>query len=232
MGSTDGSEEAKARGKDAAARGNQSVGEEIANSITHGIGAALGVAALALLVVFGSIRGDAWRIVGFSIYGATLIVLYISSALYHALTAPRAKRVFWALDHSSIYLLIAGTYTPVILATMRDAWGWTIFGLIWAMAAGGIVFRIFASGKLKLISVLLYVAMGWLAIIAIEPMVRMLPAGLIAWLLVGGACYTLGVAFYLWKRLPFGHAVWHLFVLAGSISHFFGMMLYLVPRNA
>lgn len=205
----------------------QSLGEEIANSITHGIGAALSIAALVLLVVFASKYGDPWRIVSFSIYGSTLIILYTSSTLYHSLTNVRVKRFFKILDHSSIYLLIAGTYTPITLVSMRSPWGWTIFGLIWAMAIGGIVAKIFLIDKYKIVSALLYVAMGWLVVIAYKPMLQMVPQGLIIWLLIGGICYTFGLIFYAIKKVPYFHFIWHLFVLAGSITHFFGILLHL-----
>ncbi len=205
----------------------QSLGEEIANSITHGIGALLSIAALVLLVVFASKYGDPWRIVSFSIYGSTLIILYLSSTLYHSLTNVRAKRFFKILDHSSIYLLIAGTYTPITLVSMRSPWGWTIFGLIWSMAIGGIIAKIFLIDRYKVVSALLYVAMGWLVVIAYKPMLQMVPQGLIVWLLIGGICYTFGLIFYAIKKVPYFHFIWHLFVLAGSITHFFGILLHL-----
>jgi hemolysin III len=208
-------------------RREQTLGEEIANSITHGIGAALGIAALVLLVVFSAKYGDAWRVVSFSIYGATLIILYLASTLYHSMPPGRVKKFFRIFDHVSIYLLIAGTYTPVALVSMRGGWGWTLFGLIWAMAIGGIVSRFFLMDRFKALSLIFYVAMGWLAIIAIKPMLTMGPRGLFLWILIGGVSYTLGVVFYLMKRMPFHHAVWHLFVLGGSICHFFGMLLHL-----
>ena len=209
----------------------QSLGEEIANSITHGIGAALSIAALVLLVVFASKYGDIWRIVSFSIYGFTLFFLYLSSTLYHSFTNKRVKRFFRILDHSSIYLLIAGTYTPVTLVSMRGPWGWTIFGLIWAMAIGGIIAKIFLIEKYKIVSVLLYVAMGWLIIIAFKPMLQMVPKGLIIWLFIGGLCYTLGLIFYACKKVPYFHFIWHLFVLGGSIAHFFGILFHLALKT-
>jgi len=206
----------------------QSLGEEIANSVTHGIGAALSVAALVLLVVFASLYGDVWRIVSFSIYGATLFILYLSSTLYHSFTNHKVKNFFNILDHSSIYLLIAGTYTPITLVPLRGPWGWTLFGLIWAMAIGGIITKIFIIGRYKMLSVAFYVVMGWLALIAIKPMLEMVPRGLLIWLLIGGICYTFGVIFYARKKVPYFHFIWHLFVLGGSISHFFGILFYLV----
>ena len=211
-------------------RRQQSLGEEIANSITHGIGAALSLAALVLLVVFASLYGDTWRVVSFSIYGTSLFLLYLASTLYHSFTNKRVKSFFKILDHSSIYLLIAGTYTPVALVPMRGPWGWTIFGLIWAMAIGGIIIKVFMMGKYKIFAVFFYVAMGWLIIIAIKPMLQMVPRGLIIWLVIGGLCYTFGLIFYTCKKIPYFHFIWHLFVLAGSISHFFGMLLYLTEK--
>ena len=208
----------------------QSIGEEIANSVTHGIGAALSLAALVLLIVFSSLYGDAWRIVSFSIYGTTLFFLYLASTLYHSFTNPRVKRFFRILDHSSIYLLIAGTYTPVALVSLRGPWGWTIFGLIWAMAIGGIIAKIFLLGKLKIFSVVLYIAMGWLIVIAIKPMLLAVPRGFIVWLVIGGVSYTVGIIFYAINKVPYFHAIWHLFVLGGSIAHFFGMLFYLTTK--
>ena len=205
----------------------QTSGEEIANSITHSIGAGLSIAALVILVVLASRRGDAWRIVSFSIYGITLFLLYLASTLYHGFVNPKIKNVFRILDHSAIYLLIAGTYTPVTLTLMRGAWGWTLFGLAWAMAIGGIIITALLLDKLKALLVLSYVIMGSLVIIAIKPMIQMLPRGMIIWLFIGGACYILGIIFYLWKRLPYHHPIWHLFVLGGSISHFLGILFYL-----
>jgi len=205
----------------------QTLGEEIANSITHGIGAALSIAALVILVVLASKRGDVWRIVSFSVYGTTLFLLYLSSTLYHSFVNPRVKYIFRIIDHSAIYLLIAGTYTPITLTLMRGPWGWTLFGLAWAMAIGGIILTALLLDKLKTLLVLTYVIMGLLAVIAIKPMLQMLPRGMIAWFFIGGACYLLGIIFYLWKRLPYHHPIWHLFVLAGSIFHYLGIVFYL-----
>ena len=207
----------------------QSLGEEIANSITHGIGAALATAALTILVVFAALKGDAWRVVSFAIYGTSLVLMYTSSTLYHAFTNKKAKRYFRIMDHSSIFLLIAGTYTPITLLPLRDTdWGWTIFGLIWGMAILGILFKFMFYGKLEKLSVAFYVLMGWLAIVAIKPMLANLSTGLLIWIAMGGLSYTLGIIFYAWTKLPYSHSIWHLFVLGGSISHFFGILLYLV----
>ncbi|MBW6514824.1 MAG: hemolysin III family protein [Candidatus Syntrophosphaera sp.] len=202
----------------------QSLGEEIANSITHGTGVGLSIAALVILVVFAARQSDAWKIVSFSIYGATLITLYLASTLYHAFPQTRVKRFFRILDHCSIFLLIAGTYTPVTIGVMRGAWGWTMFGVIWALAIAGINLKIFTIGRLKKLSVLIYILMGWMALIAIKPLREQMTPAFLIWLAAGGACYTLGVVFYAYKKMPYHHSVWHLFVLAGSICHFFAML--------
>lgn len=203
---------------------HQTLGEEIANSITHGTGVGLSIAALVILVVFAAKQSDAWKVVSFSIYGATLITLYLASTLYHAFPQPTVKRFFRILDHCSIFLLIAGTYTPVTIGTLRGPWGWTLFGITWVLAIGGINLKIFALGKFKVLSLLIYVGMGWMALIAIKPLMRQMPASFLMWLLIGGLCYTLGIIFFVMKKLPYHHSVWHLFVLGGSISHFFGML--------
>jgi len=205
--------------------GPYTTGEEIANSVTHGVGAALAVAALVVLVVLAARRGDAWRVVSFSVYGATLILLYLASTLYHAFPWPRVKRLFKIFDHTSIYLLIAGTYTPVCLVALRGAWGWTLFGLIWAMAVGGILFKVFLIGRARILSVVFYIGMGWLAVIAVKPMWTLMPKASIAWIFAGGAFYTLGIVFYAMKKVRYHHAVWHGFVLCGSVAHFFGMLV-------
>ncbi len=204
-----------------------SLGEEIANSITHGIGAALSIAALVLLVVFAALRGDAWRVVGFSIFGSSLFILYLTSTLYHSFTNRRVKRFFRVLDHSMVFILIAGSYTPLTLTVLRGPWGWTLFGLIWGLAIFGIVMKIVFFDRFNALSLVLYILMGWLVVIALKPLLSAAPLGLLIWMGIGGLSYTLGVIFYAWERLPFNHAVWHLFVLGGSISHFFGMLFHL-----
>ena len=209
-----------------------SIGEEIANSVTHGVGAALSIAAMSVLIFIASQYGDAWRIVSFSIYGATLFILYLASTLYHAFTHEKTKQFFRLMDHSSIFLLIAGTYTPPTLVAMRGGWGWTLFCLIWAMAIGGLIFELLYIGKYKYITLGIYVTMGWLAIVAIKPMIAMLPDGMMKWIVFGGLFYTLGIVFYVWKKKPYTHAVWHLFVLAGSAMHFFGILFYLAHQPA
>lgn len=204
--------------------------EEIANTVTHGIGAFLSIAALITLLLLALAHGDPWRITGFTIYGASLIALYTASSLYHAATNEKIKKLFRTLDHSAIYLLIAGTYTPILLIAMRGPLGWTLFGMIWTMAAAGLIFKLFFTGRWEWVSLAVYIAMGWLAIVAVKPMLSLLPHGLLLWIVLGGLFYTGGIVFYVWRRLPFNHAIWHLFVLGGSALHFTGILLYLAPR--
>jgi len=203
--------------------------EEIASSITHGIGAALGAAALCVLVTFAAFRGDAWRVVSFAIYGSSLVLLYLFSTFYHAIRNPRLKLLFRYLDHSAIYLLIAGSYTPFLLVKMRGPWGWSLFGTIWGLAILGIALNFVLIGRSRMLAGLVYIGMGWLVVVAIKPLVATIPPGGIAWLVAGGLFYTVGVVFYVAKRLPFNHAIWHLFVLAGSACHFVAILLYVLP---
>jgi hemolysin III len=214
-------------------RGNPySAREEIANSVTHGIGAGLSIAALAILVTFAGLAGDAWRVVTFSIYGSTLILLYLASTFYHSFQSPRAKEILRVLDHSAIFLLIAGTYTPFTLVSLRGGWGWTLFGLIWGFAVGGIVLEVFFMDRFKGLSVAIYVGMGWLVMIALKPLLAAVPVGGLLWLGIGGLTYSLGVIFYAWRSFPFNHAIWHLFVLGGSVCHFFCILFYVLPLGS
>lgn len=209
--------------------GNYSLAEEIANSITHGLGALLSVAGLTLLVTFAAHQSDVWRVVSFSIYGASMIVLFLASTLYHSFQHPGAKKVFKILDHCSIYLLIAGTYTPFLLVSMRNMTGWILFAIVWTLAALGIIFKVVFGSKYKKISVSTYILMGWLVLVASGDLADNLSTGGIYWLVAGGLLYTLGVIFYLWHKLPFNHAIWHLFVLAGSACHFFSVLFHVLP---
>ncbi|MBN2307611.1 MAG: hemolysin III family protein [Candidatus Hydrogenedentes bacterium] len=206
-----------------------SPGEEVANSVTHGIGAGLSIAGLSVLVSLAAVRGDAWRVVSFSVYGSTLVMLYLASTFYHSFRSPRVKRVLRVIDHASIYLLIAGTYTPFTLVCLRGAWGWSVFGIMWGLALIGVVSKVFLIGRFRILSVAVYVAMGWFVVLVLKPTLAAVPAGGIAWLVAGGCAYTFGVVFYAWKSLPYNHAVWHLFVMAGSISHFFAVLLHVLP---
>lgn len=198
------------------------LGEEIANSITHGVGAALSVAGLVVMVVVAALRGTSSHVVACAVYGASLVLLYLCSTLYHALTNGRAKRLFRILDHSSIYVLIAGTYTPFTLVTLRGAWGWALFGVVWTLAVMGIVFKCFFTGRLHILSTAVYILMGWIAVVATRPLLQTLPWQGFLWLLAGGLFYTAGVAFFAWRR-KYSHTIWHLFVLAGSVCHFFAV---------
>ena len=200
--------------------------EHIANAITHGVGFGLSIACLVLLVVFASLRGGAWEIVSCSVYGATLVVLYLASTLYHSIRTPRVRHLLHVIDHAAIYLLIAGTYTPYLLVPLRGPFGWSLFGVIWGLAAAGIVFQALFIGRFKSISTLSYVAMGWMVVATMAPLLKVLPVMAIVWMAIGGLCYMLGVVFYIWKRLKFAHAIWHLFVLAGSMCHFFGILFF------
>jgi hemolysin III len=201
-----------------------SLKEEIANSVTHGIGAGLSVAGLTLLVALAALYGDVWRVIGFSIFGSTLVILYLVSTLYHSFQNPRVKRVLRVLDHASIYLLIAGSYTPFLLVSMRGVWGWTMFGVVWGLALLGVTFKVFFIGRYEVLATAAYVLMGWLCVIAFKEMLVKIPPGGMTFLIIGGVVYTVGVIFYAWHKLPYNHAIWHLFVMGGSICHFFAVM--------
>lgn len=203
-------------------------GEEAANSITHGIGALLSLAALAGLVTAASLRGTAWHIVSAAIFGTSLVLLYTSSSIYHALPEGRAKHVFLVLDHALIYVLIAGTYTPFTLVTIRGGWGWSMFGVVWGTALAGIVFKSLFVKQLRRLSTAAYVVMGWSIVIALRPLMAGLPAAGFAWVLAGGLAYSAGVVFYASQR-KYAHAVWHLFVMLGSACHFWAIFRYVIP---
>lgn len=207
-----------------------SVGEEIANSITHGLGTALFLVGGAFLVVIAALRGDAWVVVSCSVFAFTLVLFYTSSTLYHAFRGPRVKRVFRILDHATIYLLIAGTYTPFVLVSIRGPWGWTLFGITWGLAVAGVAFKSLWTGKLPVLSTAIYVLMGWSVVIAAGPLVRAVPRPGVLWLAAGGLFYTFGVVFFaLDRKLRYAHAVWHVFVLLGSGCHFLAVLFYVVP---
>jgi hemolysin III len=203
--------------------------EETINALTHGLGALFSLAGFIVLVVLASLRGNAWHIVSCSIYGLTLVLLFSSSTLYHGCRSPRAKHVCHIIDHASIYLLIAGTYTPFVLVTLRGGWGWSLFGVVWGLALAGIVFQVFFVNRFRVLQVLIYLLMGWLVVIAFKPLLSKMPRPGMFWLVAGGLSYTLGVIFYMWKKLPFHHAVWHLFVLAGAMCHYFAILFYVLP---
>jgi hemolysin III len=206
------------------------LGEEIAHAVTHGLGLVLSVAGLVTLLVIASLRGDARHIVGCAVFGATLVLLYAASTLNHGVRQGRAKAVLQRLDRAAIYLLIAGTYTPFTLVSLPGGWGWTLLGLVWSLALLGIALQVAVPARARYASVPLQLAMGWLAVIALEPLARSVHAEGLALLVSGGVAYTLGVVFYAWRRLPFNHAVWHVFVMAGSACHFSCVLGYVIPR--
>ena len=208
-----------------------SLGEEIAHSITHGLGAVLSVVALVLLIMRAAATGDPWCMVSFAIFGVSMVLLYTASALYHALIPPRARHVFQVLDHSLIYVLIAGSYTPFLLVSLRGGWGWSMFGVVWGLAVVGVVFKTMFVGRFRLVSTLMYLGLGWMCVIAIKPMIANVPAGGLLWMLAGGVAYSSGTVFYLWKGLKYHHAVWHVFVLIGSACHFQAVYGYLAPTG-
>jgi hemolysin III len=204
----------------------QTTGEEIANSISHGVGALLSVLVTPLMIIQANKHGGVYDIVGASVFGATMINLYLSSTLYHALSRTRARRIFQILDHAAIYLLIAGTYTPFTIGVLRGPWGWTLFGLIWGLAFMGVLLKTFGRLWKGSLSTILYVAMGWIVVIAIKPFWELVPGWGIIWLALGGFFYTLGVVFFLLDKVKYSHFVWHLFVVAGTACHVVAVMSY------
>ena len=208
-----------------------SLGEEIAHGVTHGIGALLAIAGLAVLTARAAVYGDAWQVVSVSIFGASLVLMYTASTLFHSIPLPNTKRVFRVLDHCLIYVLIAGTYTPFTLVTLRGPWGWSLFGAIWGLTLIGIVFKIFTTGRFEKLSLAVYLVMGWCVLAVVKPLMAALPAGGLWLLLAGGLSYSLGTIFYRWESLRYHHAIWHLFVLAGSVLHYFAVLLYVIPKT-
>lgn len=206
---------------------DQSRAEEAANSLSHGLGLAAGLVGAPVLLVHVAQRGDAALITGTAVFCATFLLLYLASTLYHALPISKAKRVFRILDHSSIYLLIAGTYTPFTLGVLRGAWGWTLFGIVWALASVGVVLKAWGRAAHPVVSTGLYLFMGWVVVIAANPMLAKVPTAGLFWLLAGGLFYTAGVAFFAMdSRLRYGHLIWHFFVLGGTVCHYFAVLWY------
>ncbi len=203
--------------------------EELANSITHGIGALLSIYSLVILIVYSSLYGTAWHVVSFTIFGVTMLILYTSSTMLHSLPKGKAKDVFEILDHSSIYFFIAGTYTPFLLIVIKGSLGWTLFGVVWGLAFAGTVFKCFFVKKYLFSSTILYVVMGWLIVLAWKPLVTNLAPQGMTYLVIGGALYTLGAIFYVWRGFKYHHALWHLFVIGGSAVHFFCILFYVLP---
>ena len=221
--------------KEAESRNNPaslySVAEEVAHSATHGAGLLLSIAGLVILIVLASTNGNAWHVVSVTIFGTTLVILYGASTFYHAWPKHRLKQLFRTFDHSAIYLLIAGTYTPFTLVNLRGGWGWALFGVVWGLAVFGIVLESVAARRMKVLSVTLYVGLGWLVAIAVKPLLESVPAGGLILLLSGGMAYTGGVVFYAWRKIPFNHTFWHVFVVAGSVCHYMAVVLYVIPRG-
>jgi hemolysin III len=205
-----------------------SIAEEIWHAITHGVGLVLSIAGLAILVAYAALDGSALAVTASAIFGATLIVMYGSSTLYHASTNIKVKKIFQQFDHASIYFLIAGTYTPITLIVLGGAWGWSIFSVIWGVAAIGIFLKFAYPDRFEKLSLILYLLMGWMIVIAIQPLLENMESGGLWLLLAGGLSYTVGVIFYVWDRVPFNHAIWHLFVLGGSILHYFMVLIYVI----
>jgi len=206
-----------------------SFGDELASSLIHGVGIVLSIAGLATLVAFAALHGDARAVVACAVFGTSLVLLYTASTLYHSISVAAAKPALRALDHIAIYVLIAGTYTPFTLIALPGPWGWSLFAAVWALAVAGSALELGVLKRYHKLAVLLYIGMGWIGMIAFGPLSAHLQAGGM-WLLIGGGvAYTLGVPFYLWRRLPYHHALWHVFVLAGSTLHFLAVLLYVIP---
>lgn len=205
--------------------------EELANRLTHGLGIAFSVVGLVLMVVFSARFGDAWQVVSTAIFGTTLVLLYSASTLYHSFDHEATRRLLQKIDHACIFLLIAGTYTPFLLVTLRGPWGWSLFGVVWGLAVVGVALKFWFAGRFNLASTIVYLAMGWIVIVALRPLLAALPSGGVKLLFAGGICYTGGAAFYLWEKLPYHHAIWHLFVLAGSVCHWAAVFCYIVPHG-
>ncbi len=205
------------------------LGDILANAITHGVGAMLAVAG-AIYLVFASLRGTAWHVVSCTIFAATLVLVYLCSTLYHSLVRTRARHVLQILDHSAIYLLIAGTYTPFTLVSLRGPVGWILFSLVWALAIAGVIFKSFATGRFPVASALVYLFQGWFVVFAARPLIHAISWQGSLWLAAGGLAYTLGIVFFALDRHRYFHAAWHVFVLAGSAAHYFAILFYVVPR--
>ncbi len=206
--------------------------EELLHSITHGAGAALSIVGLILMVVYSAKFGDAWHVVSTAIYGACLVLLYLFSTLYHATVREPLKELYHKLDHAAIFLLIAGTYTPLMLITLRGSLGLTLLAIVWAIGISGVILKFYFTGRFRHASTLIYLGMGWIVMIAVKPLMAALPGGGFKWLLAGGLCYTIGCIFYSLKRFRYTHTVWHLWVLSGSVCHWVVVFRYVVPSPA
>jgi hemolysin III len=208
------------------------LGEEVAHALTHGLGVVLAIVGLTVLVARAAVYGTTWHVAGSAVFGATLVIMYTASTLFHSIPLPRIKHILRVIDHSSIYLLIAGTYTPFTLVTLHGPWGWSLFALTWGLALAGVVFKIFSTGRYEKLSLFIYLAMGWCIVLAVKPLMHALPVGGLVLMLLGGLAYTGGVVFYVWERLRYHHAIWHVFVLAGSVLQYFAVLFYVIPGPA
>ena len=204
--------------------------DEIANTLTHGIGLVTSVLGFAVLLALAILRGGAWQILGCAIYGATLVCLYAASTFYHGVSSPRAKQILHIFDHCAIYLLIAGTYTPFLLVNLRGSWGWSLFAALWSLAVVGILLKLWFTDRFPILSVSAYVLMGWLGIIAGHQIYMHVPLTGIVWIVLGGLAYSIGVIFYACRRIPHHHVIWHLLVMAGSVCHYVAILYSVFPR--
>lgn len=202
--------------------------EELASALTHGVGALAGAVGALVLVVGAALHGDVWQVVSSAVFGVSLVLLYTASTLYHAARDPRIKARLQILDHCAIYLLIAGSYTPFTLITLRGGWGWSLFGVAWALAVAGVIFKLFFTGRFPRLSTAIYIGMGWMAVVAAGPMLQRLSGATLGWLVAGGLAYTAGTVFY-HNRRPYAHAIWHLFVLGGSVCHYIAVATQVLP---
>lgn len=205
--------------------------EEVVNAITHGVGVLLSIAALVFLIIFSVQKGSPWHVVISVIYGVSMLLLYVSSTLVHSFPEGKTKDIFEIFDHSAIYIFIAGTYTPIMLLVIQGSLGWTLLGIIWGVAIIGVVFKAFYVKKFLFLSTILYIAMGWMIVIVWGPLSATMPTAGIHLLIAGGLLYTFGAIFYVWRAFPFHHAVWHVFVLGGSVTHFFAILFYILPLD-
>lgn len=206
--------------------------EEVLNALTHGVGVVASAAGGATLVTLAALSGDVWRLASAVVYGLSLLLLYTASTLYHGVRHQLARARLQVLDHCAIFVLIAGTYTPFTLVGLRGPWGWSLFGVIWTLAAAGVVFKLFCTGRYPRLSTAIYVGMGWLAVVAVRPMLQALSLSTLSWIVAGGLAYTAGVFFFVSRRIPYAHAVWHLFVLAGSACHFVAVLSQVLPGRS
>jgi hemolysin III len=218
-------------GYDQVVQSHYRLGDILANAITHGIGAALAVIGAAYLIA-ASTRGTAWHVVSCTVFASTLVLVYLCSTLYHSLVRTRARHVFQVLDHAAIYLLIAGTYTPFTLVSLRGPVGWVLFGVVWGLAVAGVIFKSFAVNRFAVASAVVYLFQGWFVVFAARPLLHAIAWHGVLWLVAGGVAYTLGIVFFALDRRPYFHAAWHLFVLAGSVAHYFAILFYVVPPRA